>query len=270
MLRSIAAKRRCQLVVATHSEVLIDDTSPERILSFYGTPHQLLQGTQRDQVREALKRLTAMDILLAESSKGVLYLEGETDFNLLRAWAKVLKHPLYDKWFTDSPFWHSNQGRNPAEAKAHFFALRAIKPNILGYLLLDGDNRNLPDREVIADGLEIGRWVRYEAESYLVHPEVLKRFLEDRVGELFAGTAKCRQFLEDELPGAVLRAPLDEHDYLNRTPASKTLLPGALQAAGDSLSKDGYYLIAEQMKRSEVAPEIEEKLNNIAAALGVI
>ena len=269
MLRSIAAKRRCQLVVATHSEVLIDDTSPERILSFYGTPHQLLQGTQRDQVREALKRLTAMDILLAESSKGVLYLEGETDFNLLRAWAKVLKHPLYDKWFTHSPFWHSNQGRNPAEAKAHFFALRAIKPNILGYLLLDGDNRNLPDRDVIADGLEIGRWVRYEAESYLVHPEVLKRFLEPRVGgELFA--AKCRQFLEDELPGAVLRAPLDEHDYLNRTPASKTLLPGALQAAGDSLSKDGYYLIAEQMKRSEIAPEIEEKLDKIAAALGVI
>jgi predicted ATPase len=271
MLRSIAAKRRCQLVVATHSEVLIDGTSPERILSFYGAPHQLLQDRQRDQVREAMKRLTAMDILLAESSEGILYLEGETDFNLLRAWAKVLKHPLYEKWFTVSPFWHSNQGRNPREAKAHFFALRAIKPNIRGYLLLDGDNRNLPDHEVSADGLglEIGRWVRYEAESYLVHPEVLKRFLEPRVGgELFA--AKCRQFLDDELPAAVLRDPLKDHDYLNRTPASKTLLPGALQAAGDPLSKDEYYLIAEQMERGEIAPEITEKLDRIAAALGVV
>ena len=268
MLRSIAAKRRCQLVVATHSEVLIDGTSPERILSFYGTPHQLLQGTQRDQVREALKRLTAMDILLAESSAGILYLEGETDFNLLRAWAKVLKHPLYEKWFTGSPFWHSNQGRNPGEAKAHFFALRAIKPNIRGYLLLDGDNRNLSDHEVGADGLEIGRWVRYEAESYLVHPQVLKRFLDPRVTELFA--AKCRQFLEDELPAAVVREPLKDHDYLNRTPASKTLLPGALQAAGDSVSKDEYYLIAEQMEPSEIGPEIKEKLDKIVAALGVI
>jgi len=267
MLRSIAAKRRCQLVVATHSEVLIDGTSPERILSFYGTPHQLLQDIQREQVREALKRLTAMDILLAESSGGVLYLEGESDFNLLRAWAKVLEHRLYKKWFTGSPFWHSNQGRNPRESRAHFFALRAIKPNIQGYLLLDGDNRNLPNHEVDADGLEIGRWVRYEAESYLVHPQVLKRFLEPRVMELFA--AKCRQFLEDELPAAVLREPLKDHDYLNRTPASKTLLPGALQAAGDSVSKDEYYLIAEQMKREEIAPEIEEKLDKIAAALGL-
>jgi len=212
--------------------------------------------------------LTAMDILLAESSEGILYLEGETDFNLLRAWAKVLKHPLYEKWFTVSPFWHSNQGRNPGEAKAHFFALRAIKPNIRGYLLLDGDNRNLSDHEVGADGLEIGRWVRYEAESYLVHPQVLKRFLDPRVTELFA--AKCRQFLEDELPAAVVREPLKDHDYLNRTPASKTLLPGALQAAGDSVSKDEYYLIAEQMEPSEIAPEIKEKLDKIVAALGVI
>ena len=269
MLRSIAAKRRCQLVVATHSEVLIDGTSPERILSFYGTPHPLLKDVERDQVREALKRLTAMDILLAlaESSEGVLYLEGETDFNLLKAWAKVLEHRLYEKWFVASPFWHNNQGRHPRESKEHFFALRAIKPDIRGYLLLDGDNRNLPNHEVAMDGLEIGRWVRYEAESYLVHPQVLKRFLEPRVHELFA--AKCRQFLEDELPAAVVREPLKDHDYLNRTPASKTILPGALRAAGDSLSKDEYYLIAEQMKRDEVAPEIEEKLDKIASALGV-
>lgn len=267
MLRSIAGKRKCQLVVATHSEVLIDGTSPERIVSFYGTPHQLLQATQRDQVREALKRLTAMDILLADGSEGILYLEGETDFNLLRAWAKVLKHPLYEKWFTGSPFWHSNQGRNPAEARAHFFALRAIKPNIRGYLLLDGDNRNLSDHDVGADGLEIGRWIRYEAESYLVHPQVLKRFLDSRVTELFA--ANGLQFLEDELPAAVLREPLKDHDYLNRTPASKTLLPGALQAAGDSVSKDEYYLIAEQMEPGEIAPEIKDKLDKIAVALGV-
>jgi predicted ATPase len=269
MLRSIAAKRRCQLIVATHSEVLIDGTSPERILSFYGTPHQLLQDTQKDQVREALKRLTAMDILLADSSKGILYLEGETDFNLLSAWAKVLKHPLYEKWFAGSPFWHSNQGRNPQEAKGHFFALRAVKRNMCGYLLLDGDNRNLPDRDVSADGLTIGRWRRYEAESYLVVPQAITRFLKGRVvgGDLFAN--KAVQFLENALPPAVLHNPVDDHDYLNRTPASKTLLPGALAAAGDPITKDEYYLIAEQMLPSEIAQEVTEKLDGIAAALAV-
>jgi hypothetical protein len=268
MLRSIAAKRRCQLVIATHSEVLIDGTSPERILSFYGKPHPLMQEHERDEVREALKRLTAMDILLAEGDRRILYVEGETDFNLLRAWAKVLNHALYKHWFADKPFWHPNQGRKPQEAKGHFFALRAIKSDMRGHLLLDGDNLDVPEREVAAEGLTIGRWHRYEAESYLVHPEAIVRFLRPRVGgDLFA--EKARVYFENQLPPAVLRDPLGDHDYLNRTPASKTLLPGAFAAAGDPITKDEYYLVAEQMMPSEIPAEVTDKLDEIAKALGV-
>jgi predicted ATPase len=267
MLRSIAAKRGCQLVIATHSEVLIDGTSPDRIMSFFKDPHRLSVDTERDQVREALKRLTAMDILLADDSQGVLYVEGESDLNLLKSWAKVLKHPLYEKWFLKTPFWHSNKGRNPQEARAHFFALRAIKPNINAYLLLDGDNRNLADREVGADGLVIGRWTRYEAESYLVHPSAIARFLKPRVGDLLA--SRAHDFLQSELPPAVLTSPMGEHDYLNRTPASKTLLPGVFAAAQDSVPKDEYYLLAEQMTADEIVPEIKQKLDEMARALGV-
>jgi hypothetical protein len=267
MLRSIAAKRGCQLIIATHSEVLLDDTSPERIMSFYQAPHPLVEDAERDQVREALKRLTAMDILNADDSTGILYVEGEDDFNLLRTWAKVLNHPLYEKWFAKSPFWHCNRGRNPQEARAHFFALRAIKPSIKAYLLLDGDNRDLPGHKVDAEGLVVGRWRRYEAESYLVHPDAIFRFLKPRAGELLA--SKGMDYLQDELPNTVLRDPLGDHDYLNRTPASKTLLPGTFKAAEDPITKDEYYLVAEQMTKEEIAPEVEEKLNQIAAALGV-
>jgi predicted ATPase len=267
MLRSIAAKRDCQLVIATHSEVLIDGTSPDRIMSFYKSPHRLVEDTERDQVREALKRLTAMDLLLAEDTNGILYIEGEDDFNLLKSWAKVLKHRLYEKWFARVPFRHCNKGSNPKEARTHFFALRAIKPTMKGYLLLDGDNRNKPDHEVGADGLIVGRWHRYESESYLVHPTAIVRFLNSRAGDLFA--SKAHDYFKDELPAAVLRDPLGDHDYLNRTPASKTLLPDAFKAAQDTVSKDEYYLIAEQMTEEEIAPEIKQKLDDIAKALGV-
>jgi len=135
-----------------------------------------------------------------------------------------------------------------------------------GYLLLDGDNRGLPDREVISEGLNVGRWRRYEAESYLVHPDAIERFLTNRV-KLFA--SKARQFLENELPPAVIKDPLANHDYLNLTPASKTLLPGAFAAVGDKITKDEYYLIAEQMKPEEIPPEVSEKLDEIAAAIGL-
>jgi predicted ATPase len=265
-LRSIAAERRCQLIIATHSEVLIDGTSPDQILSFYREPHLLIHDTERDQVREAIKRLPAVDLMLADQSPAVLYLEGESDFNLLRAWARALDHPT-GEWFQKQPFWHANQGRNPAEAKGHFFAIRAIRPDLVGMLLLDGDNRGLPDRELGADGLVIERWARYEAENYLINPNALLRFVQQRVGPLFADAAE--KHLKDEVPPAAYRDPLSDHDYLTNTPAAKSLLPGFFAAATDRLRKPEYYLIAEQMRPDEVHPEVRTKLDSIAAAFGL-
>ena len=243
----------------------MDGTSPELIVSFYKKPHRLIGDTERDQVREALKRLTAMDILLAEQAPGVLYVEGESDYNLLFAWARVLNHPLYEV-LKCCPFRHSNQGRNPREARAHFFALRAVKPDMRGYLLLDGDNRGLSDRDIEAEALVIGRWTRYETESYLVHPDMLRRYAEAQSGPLFASVGM--EYLHDELPGAVFRDPLGEHDYLNRTPASKTLLPGFFKQAQIALTKSDYYLIAQQMKPEEIAQEVRKKLDDIAWSFG--
>jgi predicted ATPase len=265
-LRRIAAERSCQLIIATHSEVLIDDTDPERILSFFCQPHRLVGRGEREQITQALRRLTAMDVLRAEASPGVLYVEGESDFNLLAAWARVLQHPLH-QWFANQPFWHANQGRHPQEARGHFFALRAIRPQARGVLLLDGDNRNLPEHEVRAEGLEVLRWERYEADSYLIHPVALLRFIGSRTLPLFVSAAE--QYLRDELPPAVYRDPLAITDYLRATPASKTLLPKLFEAAQVDMTKKELYLIAEQMRPDEVTPEVREKLDAVHRALGL-
>jgi ABC-type nitrate/sulfonate/bicarbonate transport system ATPase subunit len=264
-MRSVAATRGSQLIVATHSEVLTDATSPERIVSFCGPPHSLAKDVDRDQLREAMKCLTAMDLLLAEPSAGVVYVEGESDFNLLRAWATVLDHPVA-AWFKENPFYHSNHGRNPREAKNHFFALRAVRPTMRGLLLLDGDNRGLPDREMLTEGLSLERWKRYEAESYLVHPEALGRFVRAAADPLFANAAL--DVLKDELPGATIRNPLGDSDYLDATPVSKSLLPSFFAAANLSLPKNEYYRIAEQMTEGEIAPEVRDKLDAIYSVVG--
>jgi hypothetical protein len=134
---------------------------------------------------------------------------------------------------------------------------------------LDGDNRGLPDSEVTAEGLTVLRWRRYEAESYLVHPMVLTRFATPREPDLFSTSApeKGLDFLREELPPAVLRNPLGEHDYLNVTPASKTLLPAFFQPAGISITKNEYYQIAAQMLPEEIPAEVSEKLDLIERVL---
>jgi hypothetical protein len=266
ILRSLCHERKGQLVIATHSEVLIDNTGPDQIVSFYRKPHPLSTEADRDQVREALKRVTSLELLMAEDSKGILYLEGTTDFDLLKAWAEVSQHPLRE-WFKSQPFWHNNQGRSPKEARAHFFSLKAICPDLKAVLLLDGDNRNLPDRELSADGLTILRWDRYEAESYLLHPESLERYLTNEKGALFAAAGMA--YLREQLPPAFFKKPLETSPVLRAEPASKTLLPELIKRADHALSKGDYYLIAQQMKQAEIPPEVTQKLDEINKIIAV-
>lgn len=268
-LRHVAQKRKRQLIIATHSEVILQTTSVDRIMSFYDRPHVLQADVERDEVREALKHVTAMDLLLAERNHSFLYTEGRTDLDILREWARVLDHELLG--FLENPAWHNNVGRNPRDARTHLFALRAIEKRIKGALLLDGDNRSLPDHELAADNFLVLRWPRYEIENYLIVPSAMERFLGRIVaGELFLQDAvrRGREFLEDELPRGVLNDPLGQHDYLNSTKGSRTLLPGFFKAAGVPMPSTEYYQIAAVMEKDEINPEVRDKLDDLAKFFG--
>ena len=263
-LRRVAAKRHCQLIIATHSEVILDGTSPSKVISFLGEPHKLIREEQRDQVREAMKRLTTLDLLLAEQGRQILYCEGESDFKILKAWATVLHHPA--RRFFDRPFFHSNEGRNPREAREHLFALRAIYPGEQGLLLLDGDNRGLPEREISGPGLIIHRWKRYEIENYLLVPEALRRYI-DGPRDLFSSTQAeaAMSYLRQQLPPATFPTPLDDNATVVTVRASKDVLPQAFSAAGLMLEKEDYFLLAEKMLPEEIHPEVRTVLDSVEA-----
>jgi predicted ATPase len=264
LLRTVARKRICQLLISTHSEIILEDTGAEQILSFYGPPHRLTIETHRDQVREALKRLSSLDILASENGQNVLYVEDESDFKILAEFARVLNHDFCR--FTATPFVCPIHGRNVADARAHFFALKAIRPQVKGVLLLDGDNRNLPDREMSADNLTILRWRRYEIENYLLHPKALLRFVEGPEPDLLSGVRRKNgeDFLKGNFPPPALTDPLKDSDYLVATAASKSVLPDFLEKTETKLSKKDYFQIAAQMKPDEIHPEVKTNLDAMA------
>ena len=136
-----------------------------------------------------------------------------------------------------------------------------------GVLLLDGDNRNLADREVRADGLEVLRWDRYEAESYLLHPAALARFAASKAGgELFAQQSadQAVNYLRGKMPPDVFQSPLtDRSGYFEGLRASKTLLPDLFAHLGLDVPKSDYFLIAETMRAEELPVEVKAKLDAI-------
>lgn len=100
-----------------------------------------------------------------------------------------------------------------------------------------------------------------------MYPEALIRFVVSRTTPLSADRA--RSFLQDQIPPAVYRNPLGDHDFWVNTPVSKTLLPAFFREVQLPLSKAAYYLIAEQMLPEEIPTEVKNKLDRMAESFGI-
>lgn len=278
-LRSVAATTRSQLLIATHSEVIINTVEPGNLCVMLKTPRVLATNEERALLIRSLGILSNTDIMLAEGAPGVLYLEGYTDLDLLRAWAKVLDHPV-QTLLTTRLFWRPtvNQAHPRAQgirSEDHYATLRLVRDDLPGLEILDRDARlELPVTELTGSGLQRIRWGRYEIESYLVHPEALARFVEHQVGVGDASAEARRAMLrhiESVFRAEFLKKPLSPEplveNYLRTTKARTEILPMILDAAGlPAFSYARYHEIAAAMKPEEVHPEVREKLDAICKA----
>lgn len=256
ILRKVAYERKCQLILATHSEVLIDSTDPSRIISMIGCKVERLSDlVQRNQLRESLKRLHNVDLMLGEEVGGVLYLEGESDERILREWARILEHPA--QVFLDHPFINHLGGRSLKEAKDHLFALRGAFPEIKGLCIIDGDNRDEPDEEMLKGGLKVIRWQRYEIENYLLIPDAIKRYINYPLFDSNIDKEFFSQVPKDT-------ALFSDHVALIRIKASEEFIVPLLQKIGRPTPSRDLYLIAANMKPEEIHPEVKTKLDAIA------
>ncbi len=262
-LRTVATHRRSQLLIATHSEVLLDATSPESVISFVRKPPSAL-GTkgERDALREAMKRLTTTELLLADQTRAILYLEDGSDERILSAWANTLEHPAAR--YLRRPFIHPLRGKRVKDAREHFFAFSSVVEDVSGLIIIDRDNDDGELKEDLGDGLVLSRWARYEIENYLLVPRAIaaaggwgdESLFSDRVLE---------EFHREVPPGADLFSDIAG---LARVKASDKFLPALLAAAERDLPKRDYFLVADQMRPEEIHPDVVVKLDLIAACLG--
>ena len=276
-LRSAAARQRSQLIVATHSEVVINAVEPRELCVMLHEPRMIAGNDERNRLISSLRVLSNADVMQAMGVRGVLYVEDYTDVNILRAWAAVLEHRaagLLDTELMWKPLvFQTQEGRPGIRARDHFEALQLVREGFPGLELHDGDARPpVPDTEITGAGLQRLRWRRYEIESYLVHPDAIARLIEAVFGadSAEAHVEDMLAYWRDEFPPAVVRDPLGEHVLLNRTKARREIIPPLLEAAGlHGLPYTRYHEIAASMRSDEIHPEVTEKLDAICRAFGV-
>ena len=273
-LKRLAAARDSQLVLATHSEVIVNSVDPTEITMLLHEPKPLIDKAQRNVLASALRVLPNSDIMLVRQAPGVLYLEGHTDLSILKEWARILEHPV-TKLF-DSPnflwrpaVWEVADGVSGVKSRQHFEALQLVQPNLKALEILDGDSAGQQQpTSLTGTGYRKMKWRRNEIESYLVHPAVLERFAAQLAGP--AAAVAMQSYLQDTLPPQGLRAPFEDLPIFANAKARELLLPPALSAAGlTDLPYTEYFRIAAIMTPDEIHPEVTEKLDGICTAFGL-
>ena len=275
-LRTVAARQRSQLVVATHSEVVINAVEPRELCVTLHEPRMVADNEERSRLISSLRVLSNADVMQAMGVRGVLYVEDYTDINLLRAWAARLEHRASGLLATELMWkplvFRAQEGRPGISARDHYRALQLVREGLPGLELIDGDaHRGIQSTPITGAGLQRLRWRRYEIESYLVHPDALARFVEAVVGaESALHVDDMRTYMRRELPPAMIDEPLGDHPFLKGTKARTDIIPPILNAAEiHALPYTRYHEIAQVMLPEEIHPEVVEKLDAICRAFGV-
>ncbi len=258
-LRERAKRNGWQLIIATHSEQIIRNAQPKdlRILA-----EELYKIPKVQSLVESL-RLDNFDLMLAKQVERILYVEGGTDLDILRAWAAVLEHPLHR--FLEEPLWRTTAEDNVKPAR-HFEALRLNVPTLRGVELRDRNDKGEGVGETSRpEGMRLLVWERYEIENYLIHPEAILRWL--RVRSDSKAVDRANDHMDEYFPRAIRKKPFDSDYFEGRK--GKDVLNKVCDAALVQVGEAEYYGIAAGMRRDEVHPEVVEKLDAMAEQLDI-
>jgi hypothetical protein len=187
LLRDIASENGSQVVLVTHSEVILDEALENNLTLLLDGKADDLAGKQ--DIRNSLKHFGAEHYVKARERGYVLYVEGGTDVDMLRALAQRMDHPVAAAWDEriNSFYVQNNYPDQDMDAELerveggfgitpqqHFNGLRNLLPQLKGLAILDNDGRNRKSQ--LNDALQVAYWKRYEAENYFITPELLRNY----------------------------------------------------------------------------------------------
>lgn len=185
VLKKIADEKQSQIIIATHSEVIMNDTDK---LTFLLNGKQVSVNNSKDALKKALRDFGVEHYYKAQITKSILYLEGTTDKSNLIAIAEKLQHAakniLEDKifvYYTQSPDEQHLEHEEFAQGyyephKKHFFALQPVVTELTGLAILDSDGQNRTDAQ--NSNLTTLFWKKYELENYFITPESVRKYVE--------------------------------------------------------------------------------------------
>ncbi|MDI9408951.1 MAG: AAA family ATPase, partial [Candidatus Pacebacteria bacterium] len=266
MLKDITLANHSQLIIASHSEVILNEAfDDDLVIGFVGKPHRLLKSSDMAQVRKSLNRIPAEDYLQAEETGWVLYLEGSTDLSILQKFAIKLNHSAKD--YLSNCFVKYN-GNQFTQAKDHFFGLHYKQKDLKAIVILDHPKGPLPKGE--SPNLQALFWERNEIENYFTSEKVLLEFAKTLKSINFYPEEVMKKSILDFTNAAKIMGTLDD-PFGPNTKVSDLVLEPLMRNFYKSIDrynempKSNFYFLIDYLDPADIDPEVTEKLDAIVA-----
>jgi predicted ATPase len=270
-INEIANETRSQLLIASHSEIVLDEAAEaSKVIALIENQAVELNTSTRSQsikyIKKALSEIGWEKYYLAKSKGHILYLEGSTDLQMLLSFASKLKHkvePLLR--FANVDYTANNV---PNTAVSNYVALKEIFPQLKGLALFDRIEKNIDEIKP----LKVICWEKRELENYFARPALLVKHAKLLSNKYSNFSAKQ---LEDKMNQAIeeYTRPADLKDLDNSWWSDAKLSDEwldnifsefykQLDTPIDFFKRDYYQLIA-LMDTKDIPAEISEKLDMI-------
>ena len=269
LIREVAVESGSQIVAASHSEVLLNEAAgTDTVVAFVGKPHRV--DDRGSQVAKALNRIGFEQYVQAEQVGWILYLEGSTDFQILKSFARRLGHEAGLE-VLERPFVRYIGNRFSA-AQEHYWGLREAVPGLRGVAVLDEEP---PEA---GDGLRRLGWRRREIENYLCTLATLESYVRATARQVAVGPLFEEAEVERRL--RALHDAIGEVESALETLGRPAIWSVEVKASDDVLTplfrsysrrlsesnpmeKTNFHRLAEFVPEEEIDSEVLEKLDAI-------
>jgi hypothetical protein len=180
-------ERNTQFLIATHAEEFARGVDVSQIVSLLDKVPKRIQS--RPEVLRAMSDVSNEEITRLIVSPYLLYVEGESDERILRAWADQCGAQAAMDRVCFKAMAGGGKENMRERANAHFVALKQIIPQVKRLMLFDYDSSEAAFHPEPANP-GLAEWKRKNIENYLLVPDAWKRAALQNIGyaedELFA------------------------------------------------------------------------------------
>lgn len=305
ILNTIIHNNHGQVIIATHAEAILDEALENNLIL-------LLQGeatnlAKHQDVISTLRDYGVEHYYKARTLPRILYIEGNTDIEILRAFAKHLRRADAENVLNAKLNIYYTQNIEPENTLSNqldriggafknyrplFQLLKKQIPELKALGVFDSDNKFRQD-EIDTD-IAILYWKNYEIENYFITPQVLIAYATSRIGEeqgpLFQSEAVAdfRDAVDEVMKTTFFDGDTSKMEEYSKMPLNmqRTLLKTILPVKKASkfaeyvfkqysektsspllLAKSEFYRMVPFCPVEEISAEVNEKLNMLVEYL---